>query len=157
MAWYTEQIFSDFLNCNNNHAGATKALISILDDNVILNFGHHAYCGVADVLDFLEKTHCAISTDEGFTAHPVIFKDSTGDRKKAVALFSKLEPYVSWLFRIRGSIENWKITNIDSERPDNYELFYDIYEEADYDDEGNYIDETDFDDDHDKDESESEE
>ena len=137
MAWFTEQIFSDFLNQNNNHRGATKALLSIMEEDVVLHYGTSTYRGSKEVIDFLEQTHIAISSDQGFTAKPVITEDAKGNRKKAVALFSKLETHVSWLFRIRGSMETWKINNIDAEKADGYELYYDKYSEGDYDDEGN--------------------
>ena len=65
--------------------------------------------------------------------------DSEGNRKKAVALFSKLEDYISWLFRIYSSIETWKIVSIIAERPDSYEMYYDSYIEGDYDDDGNAV------------------
>ena len=139
MAWYTEQIFSDFLNQNNNHVGARKALASILADDVILKFGSSTYYGSKEVLEDLEQMFNAISSDQGFTAKPVITVDDKGNRKKAVALFSKLEDYISWLFRIRGSIETWKIVSIFAERPDGYELYYDSYIEGDYDDDGNAV------------------
>ena len=139
MAWFTEQIFADFMNQNNNHVGATKALLSIMEDDVFLKFGQTEYRGRDSVFQFLEDTHNAISSDQGFTAKPVITKDAEGNQRKAVALFSKLEDYVSWLFRIRGSVETWKIVHIEAERPNGYTLYYDLYNESDYDDEGNAI------------------
>ena len=139
MAWYTEQIFADFLNQNNNHIGAKNALLSILDDNVILNFGSSTYRGSKEVLEFLEQTYNAISSDQGFTAKPIFTIDAEGNRKKAVALFSKLEEYISWLFRIRGNIETWKIDSIEAERPDGYDMYHDSYTEGNYDDEGNAV------------------
>ena len=139
MAWYTEQIFADFLNQNNNHVGATKALTLILSDDVVLNYGTSTYRGSIEVVAFLEEIHQVISSDQGFTAKPVITEDKSGKRKKAVGLFSKLEVYVSWLFRIYASGDTWQITNIDAERPDGYELYYDLYVEGNYDDDGNVI------------------
>ncbi len=139
MAWYTEQVFADFLNQNNNHVGATKALSSILSDDVVLNYGTSTYRGNIEVVAFLEQVHQAISSDQGFTAKPIFTEDKRGKRKKAVGLFSKLEVYVSWLFRICASVDTWKITNIDAERPDGYELYYDAYVEGNYDDDGNAI------------------
>ena len=65
--------------------------------------------------------------------------DSEGNRKKAVALFSKLEDYISWLFRICSSIETWKIVSIIAERPDGYDMYYDSYIEGNYDDDGNAV------------------
>ncbi len=139
MAWYTEQIFADFLNLNNNHVGAAKALSSIMDDNITLKMGSSVYQGSKDVLEYLEQTFRAISSERGFTAKPVITIDSEGNRKNAVALFSKLEDYISWLFRIRSSIETWRIVSIVAERPDDYDLYYDLYTEGDYDNEGNFL------------------
>ena len=139
MAWYTEQIFADFLNQNNNHLGARKALMSVLDDHVVLEYGRSTYEGVNDVVDFLEQTRTAISSDQGFTAKPLITKDAEGNRKKAVALFSKLEDYISWLFRIKGNPKTGYIVSIKAERPDGYDLYYDFYIEGNYDDDGNTI------------------
>ncbi|MBQ7523282.1 MAG: hypothetical protein IJT07_02030 [Oscillospiraceae bacterium] len=68
MAWYTEQIFADFLNQNNNHTGARKALLSILEDDVILHYGRSSYCGSKEVMEFLDQVYHAISSDQGFTA-----------------------------------------------------------------------------------------
>ena len=139
MAWYTEQIFADFLNQNNNHAGAAKALLSILDEDVFLKIGSSKYQGSKDVLEYLEQVFDANSSEQGFTAKPIFTVDSEGNRKKAVALFSKLEDYISWLFRIYSSIETWKIVSIIAERPDSYEMYYDSYIEGDYDDDGNAV------------------
>ncbi len=139
MAWFTEQILSDFLNHNNNHKGATKALMSILEDGVVLKYGTRTYNGSTEVVKFFDEVYHAISSDQGFTAKPVITKDTEGKQRKAVALFSKLELYISWLFRIRGDAETGNIVRIEAERPDEYDIYYDYYKEAEYNDEGESI------------------
>ena len=95
--------------------------------------------GSKDVLEYLEQVFDANSSEQGFTAKPIFTVDSEGNRKKAVALFSKLEDYISWLFRICSSIETWKIVSIIAERPDGYDMYYDSYIEGNYDDDGNAV------------------
>ena len=67
--------------------------------------------GAEKVLEFLEDTSSAISSDEGFTARPVIINEKDESRK-AVAVCSKLEDYVSWYFVLAMNDESGKIQRI---------------------------------------------
>lgn len=138
MAWYTEQAFVDFLNHDLNHVGASKMLLASMEDDVVLLFGEKEYRGKTAVFDFFEEMYNVVTASEnGFTAFPITTKDQKGNHKTGFALFSKLEIYVSWIFRVRASTETWLINEIKAERPDTYELFFDLYQALDYDNEGN--------------------
>lgn len=140
MAWYTEQIFSDFLNRSKEHEKVKNTLRKIFDDNVKLSIGNSIYMGIGDVVNYLEEVSHAIHNENGFIAKPVIItetEDKEFDLKmdclyKAVALHSKLEDYISWFFMLKCN-DNWKIETIKASRGNGYRYYFDMYEEGNYD------------------------
>ncbi len=139
MAWYTEQIFADFLNRLENHSDVKNVLIHILDNDVKLTLGTSKYVGIDDVVKFLEETSVAISSESGFKAKPVIITDTDDSEYnlnfkssyKAVALHSKLEDYISWFFMLKCN-EKRKIEKIQATRGNGYAYYFDLYDEGNY-------------------------
>ena len=107
MAWFTEQILADFLNKCEDFSILKNKLSEILAEDVVLYHGTSEYRSKPAVIDFFEGTANAISSEFGFYAIPVIICDTedlkydirSNDRRKAVALHSKLEEYISWFLR----------------------------------------------------------
>ena len=106
MAWFTEQILADFLNKCEDFSILKNELQEILAEEVVLYHGTREYRSKSAVIDFFEGTANAISSEFGFYAIPVIICDTedlkydirSNDMRKAVALHSKLEEYISWFF-----------------------------------------------------------
>ena len=144
MAWFTEQILADFLNKCEDFEVVKNELSNILADDVVLYFGTREYRSKSAVIDFFEGTANAISTEFGFYAVPVIICDTedskygihTQDRRKAVALHSKLEEYISWFFMIKCN-DDFKINRIDATQGLGYQYYNDYYVKQEYTAEGN--------------------
>ena len=140
MAWYTHQILADFLNRVEDHTAIGAALDSILADNVVMTYGSQTYKGKASVMQFLEETSKAISSEFGFRATPVIIYDtedpvyqfSAGNHYPAIALLSKPETYISWYFLLRSS-EEFLVEKIYGTRGNGYSFYPDIYTEGNFD------------------------
>lgn len=126
--WRPEKVFVDYLNRYGNHKSVENALCSILDKNTVMEYGSAHYEGAEKVLEFLEGTSNAISSDEGFIARPVIINERD-KRIKAVALCSKLEDYVSWYFFLFMNDETGKVRRISGKRGQGYTHIIDHYEE----------------------------
>ncbi len=134
MAWFTEQIFADFLNRWGDHKVVSQALMEILDDNAVMHFGTQIDNGKESIIRHLEEIAVAISSDMGFRAKPVIIVEDDLQNKlslKAVALHSKLEDYVSWFFMLKGNA-NFKIESITATQGIGYSYYFDIYQEGNY-------------------------
>ena len=136
MAWITEQALADYLNWYPDRTENEQLLRSLLDDDITFTMGTRRYVGIEAVMKEFSNMSDAISSEYGFVAKPVIAKESLSDdpeqfvRKKAVALCSKLEDYISWLFFIKGNPENFKIVDIRAIMGTEYHhpLYYDLYE-----------------------------
>ena len=136
MAWITEQALADYLNWYPDRTENEQLLRSLLDDDITFTMGTRRYVGIEAVMKELSNMSDAISSECGFVAKPVIAKESLSDdpeqfvRKKAVALCSKLEDYISWIFFIKGNSENFKIVDIQAIMGSKYQhpLYYDLYE-----------------------------
>ena len=139
MAWFTEQILADFLNKCEDFEVVKNELSNILADDVVLYYGTNEYCSNSAVIDFFEGTANAISSEFGFHAIPVIICDTedseygihTTDKRKAVALHSRLEEYISWFFMIKCNNE-FLINRIDSSRGVGYQYYNDYYVKQEY-------------------------
>ncbi len=127
-----ERILADYLNRADDHDMVKTVLCSILDCDIELGYGTQHYKGMEKVLEFLETTSLAISTDTGFKARPV-FISIAGEMKKAVALCSKLEEYVSWYFFLDLNVETGKIEMIRGKRGQEFTHSIDFFEERDID------------------------
>lgn len=139
MAWFTEQLLADFLNKCEVFSLLKKQFSDILSEDVVLYYGASIYEGREKVLDFFEGTANAISSEFGFCAAPVIICNTedaeynmVADKKyKAVALFSKLEEYVSWFFMIKCN-ENFMINVIRATQGMGYKYYNDLYKKGEY-------------------------
>ncbi len=139
MAWFTEQIISDFLNRCEDHSIATEVLRDTFADDIVMTFGTQKYVGKDNVIKNLEEKSVAISSDCGFFALPVIIvgvndpiNGLTEDKEyKAVALHSKLEEYISWYLFIKGN-EKFQIQSISASRGMGYQYYEDYYVKQEY-------------------------
>ena len=136
MAFISEQALADYLNWYPEREENERLLRSLMDDKIVLTQGTSSYVGIDAVMKFLSGASDAIASDYGFVARPVIAKEFISDsaeqfiRKKAVALFSKLEEYISWVYFIDVNPENFKIANLRAIMGSKYlhPLYYDSYE-----------------------------
>ena len=138
MAWITEQALADYLNWYPDHMENGQRLRALLDDDVVFTMGTQRYEGVDAVMREFSAMSDAISIETGFIARPVIGKEINAEnpsqfvRRKAVALCSKVEEYISWLFFIEGNgnNEDVKILKINAVMGSLYEhsLYYEQYE-----------------------------
>lgn len=136
MAWITEQALADYLNWYPDRNENEQLLRSLLDDEIVFTMGTSSYKGIEAVMKEFSNISDAISSEYGFVARPVIAKESLVDnpeqftRRKAIALCSKLEDYISWLFFLKGNPENFKIISISAIMGSKYQhpLYYDLYE-----------------------------
>ena len=139
MAWFTEQYLADFLNKCEDFSILKKEISEIMSDDVIMHYGTMKYCSKAEVIGFLEEIASAISSESGFYAMPVIICDiedleqdiHLNTLRKAVALHSQLEEYISWFFMIKCN-ENFEITRIDATQGVGYKYYEDIYNPQKY-------------------------
>lgn len=141
MAVFLQQVITVFLNRKHNHETMCNVLRSILDDNTAFDFGTQHEKGAEAIIDFFENTSKAIASDMGFVAKPVIICQ-TNDPKygitenqkvAAVALFSKLEDYISWFFIFRMNPETSKLLYIKGIRGMGYGFYEDYYNENTWD------------------------
>lgn len=113
MAWITEQALADYLNWYPNRNENEELLRSLLAEDVTFTMGTRCYHGIDAVMNEFSNMSDAISSDYGFVARPVIAKEMLSDnpdqfiRRKAIALCSKLEEYISWLFFITPAATCW--------------------------------------------------
>lgn len=138
MAWITEQVLADYLNWYPDRMENGQRLRALLDDDVVFTMGTQRYEGVDTVMREFSTMSDAISIKTGFIARPVIGKEMNAEnpsqfvRRKAVALCSKVEEYISWLFFIEGNgnNEDLRILKIKAVMGSRYEhsLYYDQYE-----------------------------
>lgn len=142
MAGFVQQVLTDFLNRNDrDHALMSRVFRSILSDETVFEYGTSRYKGVEGIFDFFENTSKAISSDEGFTAKPVIIHktndpkyDITEDQRRvSVALCSKLEEYISWFFIFKMDIETRKLIYIKGTQGMGYRYYYDYYSQDTWD------------------------
>lgn len=139
MAWYTEQLLADYLNLAEDHKVLEAAIKQILSSSIELKYGTQKFNGKEAVIRFLDETANAISASFGFRAMPVIIVNSedskyrlTADmQRKAVALSSKLEAYISWFFFIHCD-DNSLIDKIEGTQDIGYQYYYDLYEQGHY-------------------------
>ncbi len=139
MAWFTEQIISDFLNRCEDHNIATEVLRDTLADDIVVKLGTQKYVGKENAIKYLEEVSAAISSEHGFFALPVIIvgvndpiNNLIEDKEyKAVALHSKLEEYISWYLFIKGN-ENFQINSITATRGAGYQYYKDYYVKQEY-------------------------
>ena len=139
MAWFTEQILADFLNKCEDFSILKNELADILATDVVLYYGTSEYRSKSAVIDFFEGTANAISSEFGFFAIPVIICDTEDseygihatDKRKAVALHSKLEEYISWFFMIKCN-SDFQINRIDATRGVGYQYYNDYYVKQEY-------------------------
>ena len=136
MAWITEQALADYLNWYPNRNENEELLHSLLAEDVTFTMGTRCYRGIDAVMNEFSNMSDAISSDYGFVARPVIAKEMLSDnpdqfiRRKAIALCSKLEEYISWLFFIKVDPDSYKIIDIYAIMGSKYQhpLYYDLYE-----------------------------
>lgn len=136
MAWITEQALADYLNWYPDRDENTNLLRSLLDANVVFTMGSLRRIGIDEVMKEFSEMSDAISCEFGFVARPVCGKEPLPGNheqytiRKAVALCSKMEPYISWLFFIVENKKSGKIERIDSVMGSQYHhpLNYDLYE-----------------------------
>lgn len=139
MARYTYQILADFLNRIEDHRTVSQAFSTILSEDVVLYFGTSEYIGKNAVIEFLENSSKAMASEYGFDAVPVIIYDTedaslnfTKDRRhSALALYSKLEDYISWFLIVRCD-QNFLINRIYSTRGQGYSIYKDYYVKGNY-------------------------
>ena len=139
MAWFTEQILADFLNKCEDFQIVKNELSEIMADEVVLHYGTREYTSKIAVIDFFEEVANGISSEFGFYAVPVIIcntEDSeygihVTDKRKAVALHSKLEEYISWFFMIKCN-DAFQINRIDATQGLGYQYYNDYYVKQEY-------------------------
>lgn len=140
MALFTYQILADFLNRIEDHNIVSQTFSDVLSEDVVLHFGDSEYIGKNAVIEFLEKTSKAMASEYGFDAVPVIICDTedaslnfTKDgRYTALALYSKLEEYISWFLIVRCD-QKFLINRIYSTRGQGYSIYKDYYVKGNYD------------------------
>lgn len=134
MPWFTEQYLADFLNKCDDFSILKNKFSEIISDDVIMHFGTTVYRSKSKVIEFLEETSNAISSEYGFNAIPVIICDTEDSEQgiqlnsqyKAVALHSKLEEYISWFFMIRCN-DNFEINKIVATKGIGYKYYKENY------------------------------
>ena len=136
MATILEQALADYLNWYPDRIENEQLLRSLMVDKVEFTMGTGQYTGIDSVMKKLGETSDAIASDYGFVARPVIAKEFDSENpeqfacRKAVALFSKLEEYISWIYFIEINPDNFKIANLRAIMGSKYQhpLYYDLYE-----------------------------
>lgn len=96
---WKEKAFADFLNRTGPRDVMTDVVCSILDEDVVLEFGQRRVEGRDRVLEYLEKISKAVSAEEAFRARPVFMSNIDGlsyiirpaDTAAALALISSEE------------------------------------------------------------------
>ena len=137
-----EKILTDFLNHAYEHDTVKAALRSILDTSVVLdNNSKWNYKGAESVMRYLEDLSAAISPDTGYTARPVMVRESeipefeAGDdgRILAVALYRKNSASISGLFVMSHVPETGRVNLIKARFGNGFKLDINHMEELDMD------------------------
>ena len=134
-----EKALSDFLNRKGRRDETSWVTGSMMDDNVVLEYGEARYEGIDRVMEFLEGVSRAGAAEAGFNVRPAYLSGLEGlnfqyrpdDTVQGAALLNKLDDALTGFFVLERNTATGRISRITGVPGEGYSHIIDYYSEWD--------------------------